>query len=117
MTNKIIELPKGVKLSSIVPPPARDFSIPLLVRLLQIRLEEWLLMTAGAPCGFVRAIEPTVIQMGIVREDSPGKMRILATSAEVSPAEMNGQSEDQGDLHFNYLFQEMLDAIESEWTL
>jgi hypothetical protein len=94
----------------------QDFSIPRLVRLFEAKLDEWLLMTAEAPGGFVRALTPTTLQIGVVREDRPNQMRIITAQADVTPDEMNGIEASGSDLAFGTLFENMMDEIELQWS-
>lgn len=90
---------------------------PTLVTLLRLKLDAWLLMTAGAPSGFVRAASPKVIELGVVREDKPGMFRVIVARADVSADEMAGIDNTGDDLHFDHLFVHLLDEIEGSWTL
>ncbi len=95
----------------------KDLSTPRLVRLFEAKLDEWLLMTAEAPGGFVRAHDGTIIEIAVVREDQPGQFRIISEREEVTADEMNGIESTGSDLAFSALFQNMMDEIEMRWRL
>ncbi len=90
----------------------KDFSyIPMLVRVLQMKLDDALLTTANMPSGFVRATSPTEVEMGVVHETAPGVFKVMTHRVKVSKSEMAGRSSDQSDLGFNYLFEELYDVL------
>lgn len=87
-----------------------------LQRLLQLKLDARLFMTADVLTGWVRVVDhQTRINVGVVKFDDDGSKRILETTKKVTKDQLACNDVTQDDLDFDGLFGDLWEAIEDQW--